>query len=66
MDFIHPQFLSIVCSFLDDGDNHIKQSLLPLTIKYPFYTEHTDLNGTTTTRCNFYPRKNSKINTLMS
>jgi len=51
---IHPQILAIVCSFLGDtkSDLKIKRTLLPITIKYPFYTEHkqtfrsvTRLNG---------------------
>jgi len=48
-NFIHPQFLSIICAFLDCDDNTIKfklqklrfatfaERILPLTIKYPYY-----------------------------
>jgi len=42
MDYLHPQILSIVCSFLDSTNGYDKKrilSWLPLTRKYPFYSE---------------------------
>jgi len=49
---LHPQYLSIICSFLDDTNNDqlLKHYFHSITCKYPFYTIQTHSNRMETRR----------------